>query len=30
MKVIASRYVFSTGAAIDLNLFNIDGDETVN
>jgi len=30
MKVIASRYVFSTGAAVDLNLFNIDGDETVN
>ncbi len=30
MKVIASRYVFSTGAAIDLNLFNIDGSETVN
>ncbi len=30
MKVIASRYVFSSGAAVDLNLFNIDGDETVN
>lgn len=30
MKVIASRYVFSSGATVDLNLFNIDGNETVN
>jgi uncharacterized protein Smg (DUF494 family) len=30
IKVIASRYVFSSGAAVDLNWFNLDGNETVN
>jgi len=30
MKVIASRYVFSSGTSVDLNLFNIDGSEVVN
>ncbi len=30
MKVIASRYVFASGASIDLNLFNLDGSEIVN
>ncbi len=30
MKVIAARYVFSSGTAVDLNLFNLDGSEVVN
>ena len=30
MKVIASRYVFSSGTSVDLNWFNLDGSETVN
>lgn len=30
MKVIASRYVFSSGTAVDLTMFNIDGSEVVN
>jgi uncharacterized protein Smg (DUF494 family) len=29
-KAIASRYVFSSGAAVDLTLFNIEDDEVVN
>jgi uncharacterized protein Smg (DUF494 family) len=30
MKVIAARYVFSSGTTVDLNWFNVDGNETVN
>jgi uncharacterized protein Smg (DUF494 family) len=30
MKVIAARYVFSSGTAVDLNWFNVDGSETIN
>ncbi len=30
MKVIASRYVFSSGNTVDLNWFNVDGNETIN
>lgn len=29
-KVIASRYVFSTGKAVDLTWFNVEDDETIN
>ena len=30
MKVIAARYVFSSGTSLDLNWFNFDGSETIN
>ncbi len=30
MKIIAARYVFSSGAAVDLNWFNVDGSEAIN
>ena len=30
MKVIAARYVFSSGATVDLNWFNVDGNEAIN
>jgi len=30
IKVIAARYIFNSGTAVDLNWFNIDGTEAVN